>query len=66
MKKLYFLIFYINQEPKAQLIVFSETIPESLRKVIKKHLTTDVLTINLAERNTKETADDDDDEEVKF
>jgi hypothetical protein len=47
------------------LIVFSETIPESLRKVIKKHLTTDVLTINLAERNTKETADDDD-EEVKF
>ncbi|CAF0929234.1 unnamed protein product [Rotaria sordida] len=56
-------IFTSDQETKAQLIVFSGTMPDSVRKLTKKFLTTDYVTINLAKRNTQETSADDDDDD---
>ncbi|CAF3338707.1 unnamed protein product [Rotaria sp. Silwood1] len=52
-------IFTSDQETKAQLIVFSATMPDSVRKLTKKYLTKDFVTINLAERKTEETSADD-------
>ncbi len=59
----FFLLFYIEQETKSQLIVFSETSPDSVRKLIKKYLTANFVTINLADKNTREGSADD---EVKY
>ncbi|CAF0964273.1 unnamed protein product [Rotaria sordida] len=56
-------IFKSDQETKAQLIVFSGTMPDSVRKLTKKFLTTDYVTINLAKKNTQETSADDDDDD---
>jgi superfamily II DNA/RNA helicase len=60
-------MFHIDEETKAQLIIVSQTIPDSVRKLTKKYLTKDFVTIDLAKGNTEEeTAEDDDEEEVKF
>ena len=62
------LTFHLEGEAKAQLLVVSETMPTSVRKMIKKYLAEDPSMIDF----TKETAaeenddDDDDDEEVKL
>jgi len=57
------IFHYIEQETKAQLIVFSETIPDAVRKLTKKYLSTDFVTINLAEKNQQEGSDDEEEEE---
>jgi len=61
--RIFFLIFYINQETKPQLVVLSNTLPDSVRKLTKKYLSTDVVTINMAEKNSPEGSNSD---EVKF
>jgi superfamily II DNA/RNA helicase len=50
------------------LIVFSETIPDSVRKLTKKYLSADLVTINLAKKTAQEAsaADDEEEEEVKI
>lgn len=53
----------IDQETKAQLIVLSEAAPDALRKALKKFLSTDAATFNLAEQTKDEAADDDEEEE---
>ncbi|CAF0765287.1 unnamed protein product [Adineta ricciae] len=55
-------VFTSDQETKPQLIVLSEAAPDTLRKALKKFLSTDAVTLNLAEK-TKEAAADDDEEE---
>lgn len=64
----YCFVFYIDQETKSQLIVFSETIPDSVRKLTKKYLSADLVTINLAKKTAQEAsaADDEEEEEVKI
>ncbi len=61
--RIYFFILYINQETKPQLVVFSKTLPDSVRKLTKKYLSADVVTINMAEKNSQEASNSD---EVKF
>jgi len=61
--RIFFLIFYINQETKPQLVVLSNTLPDSVRKLTKKYLSTDVVTINMAEKNSPEGSNSD---EVKL
>ncbi|CAF1333453.1 unnamed protein product [Rotaria magnacalcarata] len=57
-------VFTSGQETKAQLIISSESISDTVRKITKKYLTNDAVTINMAEKNAKEqSADDDDDED---
>ncbi|CAF2874078.1 unnamed protein product [Rotaria sp. Silwood2] len=59
-------VFTSDQETKSQLIVFSATMPDSVRKLTKKYLTTDCVTINLAEKNTEKASADDKDFEESF
>jgi len=62
-ENLFFYILYINQETKPQLVVLSKTLPDSVRKLTKKYLSADVVTINMAEKNSQEASNSD---EVKF
>jgi superfamily II DNA/RNA helicase len=41
------------------LVVFSETLSDSVRKLTKKYLSADVVTINLAAKSAQETSADD-------
>jgi len=45
------------------LVVFSETSPDSVRKLTKKYLSADFVTINMAEKNTEEASADDESSE---
>ncbi|CAF4644031.1 unnamed protein product, partial [Rotaria magnacalcarata] len=42
-------VFTSGQETKAQLIISSESISDTVRKITKKYLTNDAVTINMAE-----------------
>ncbi|CAM4854969.1 unnamed protein product [Rotaria socialis] len=55
-------VFTSGQETKAQLIISSESISDTVRKITKKYLTNDAVTINMAEKNAKEESDDDDED----
>lgn len=58
-------VIYIDQETKTQLVVFSESFPDSVRKLTKKYFSADFVTLNLADAATDE-AEDDDEEEVRL
>lgn len=61
-KKVLKQAFSSDRENKAQLVVLSQTSPDSYRKLIKKYLSDEAITIDLANGNTQETADDENDE----
>jgi len=64
-KKILKQIVKSDEETKAQLIVFSGTMTDSVRKLVKKYLTNDVVTLDLVKGKTqKPSADDDDDEDA--
>ena len=52
-------IFYLDRETKAQLIVFTATSPDALRKVTKKCLSADAVTINVSKKSSRAKSGDD-------
>lgn len=63
------LKFDIDQETKPQLIVCSEAMPDAIRKLTKKYLTDDAVTVNISGKNAEAANgddDDDEDDEVRF
>lgn len=52
-------IFCLDRETKAQMIVFSATSPDALRKLTKKCLSADAVTINVSKKSAQATSADD-------
>jgi len=61
-KKILKEVFSSAEETKAQLVVFTETSSDSIRKLTKKYLSATFSTIKLVASNTKQASDDDDED----
>lgn len=57
--KFCFNFFCVEGEEKPQLVIFSTTSPDTFRKLTKKYLSAEPVTINVSARTTQETSADD-------